>query len=326
MDLVLGIDGGGTKTAAVIVDSAGHVLGSGEGGPSTYGVVPLEVTRHSIATAVAAAARQAGLFTHKFSAAFLGLGNVASQTDRRAVHAMALELGLASSGTIGVDHDIRIALAGGLSGRPGLVMIAGTGASCFGMNAAGATWRAGGWGPLIDDEGSSYWLGLQAMRAAVLDFDGRGLTTQLTQAVVDCLALGEMNEIMNRLYAAEMTRTEIAALAPLVFTTARQGDAVAQRLINQGCAAMAECAWAVAQRLDLAQAASELAIVGGLTNAGKAFLAPFKAAVTARLPRCAVHLAEFSPAIGAAFLALQMLGQELTERLLATVRENAKKD
>ena len=321
MDYVLGVDGGGTKTAAVILDLRGQVVGYGEGGPSTYGVVAEEVTRDSIAAAVksASAAPPAGAFR----AAFLGLGNVVSDLDRSAVREIAAGLGLAPREHIGVDHDCRVALAGGLSGRSGIVLIAGTGTSCFGLNDSGEGWRSGGWGPLIDDEGSSYWLGIQAMRAAVLDYDGRGQPTLLTGAVAGALKLRDMNELMNRLYAAGMTRTEIAALAPLVFAAAGQGDETAGDLIRTGCAAMADCVLAVARRLGLDQGTTELAVVGGLTNAGAAFFGPLEQAVNARLPGCQVLPAELPPAFGAALLALQSAGQPLDDEILGRVRQGA---
>jgi N-acetylglucosamine kinase-like BadF-type ATPase len=309
LDVVVGIDGGGTKTAAVILNRQGKVLGYGEGGPSTYGIVPDDVTAHSIATAVAGAASEAGQpDAGRFGAAFLGLGNVVSQADCDAVRAMAVRLGLAQAERIGVDHDCRVALAGGLSGRPGIVLIAGTGTSCYGINAAGESWRAGGWGPLIDDEGSSYWLGIQAMRAAVLDEDGRGERTLLHGAVMQALGLEQMNGLMNRLYAAAMSRTEIAALAPLVFESAAQGDPVADGLIRTGCAAMADCVLAVARRLGMDQNRSELALVGGLARAGAALTAPLEAEVTRRLPGCTLLPAELPPALGAGLLALEIAG------------------
>ena len=245
-----------------------------------------------------------------------------SQLDRDAVREMALELGLAGRERVGVDHDIRVALAGGLAGRPGIVMVAGTGSSCFGVNPAGAAWRAGGWGPLIDDEGSSYWLGIQAMRAAVLDYDGRGERTRLTRAISERLALAEMDELMNRLYAAEMTRTQIAALAPLVFEASAQGDAVAQNLIRRGCEAMADCALAVARKLGMDRGTSELAITGGLTNAGEALFNPFRAAVAQRLPACQVQKARLIPAIGAALLALELTGTQLDNEVIAVVKQS----
>lgn len=307
MNFVVGIDGGGTKTAAMIMDSSGRVCGSGEGGPSTFGVVPAQITRASIQAAVAAARQMAGLPPEPFAAAFLGLGNVVSEKDRAAVRAIAITLDLAAPAHIGVDHDCRVALAGGLAGRPGIVQIAGTGTSTFGMNAAGETWRAGGWGPLIDDEGSSYWLGIQAMRAAALAQDGRGPATHLTVLVAERLQLGEINDLMNRLYAAEMSRTEIAALAPLVYQAAEQTDAVALRLIQQGCAAMADCVLTVARKLGMQGAASELAITGGMTKAREGLFIPLEQAVRARLPHCKVVHAEQPPVYGAALLALQQI-------------------
>lgn len=319
---MVGIDGGGTKTAAVILDSQGRVLGNGEGGPSTYGVVPEADLHNSITAAVSAARQTGGLMTAAFSAAFLGLGNVVSELDRIAVRSIAVRLGLAPADMIGVDHDCRVALAGGLSGRPGIVLIVGTGTSCFGINALGKSWRSGGWGPLIDDEGSSYWLGIQAMRAAVLDYDGRGERTRLTRAISERLALAEMDELMNRLYAAEMTRTQIAALAPLVFEASAQGDAVAQNLIRRGCEAMADCALAVARKLGMDRGTSELAITGGLTNAGEALFNPFRAAVAQRLPACQVQKARLIPAIGAALLALELTGTQLDNEVIAVVKQS----
>lgn len=312
MNLVLGIDGGGTKTAALIMDPQGQVRGIGEGGPSTYGIVPAAELRANICAAVEAARQAAGLAQEPFAAAFLGLGNVVSEPDRQSVQTIAAELALAAPERIGVDHDCRVALAGGLSERPGIVQIAGTGTSTFGMNAAGQSWRAGGWGPLIDDEGSSYWLGLQSMRAAAMAYDGRGLPTLLAEAVAGRLALREMNELMNRLYAAEMSRPEIAALAPLVYQAADLGDRVAVDLVRRGCAAMADCAVAVARKLGLAEAPFELAVAGGQTNARDGLFGPLALAIHERLPACRVIHAERPPVYGAALLALRVSGCALT--------------
>lgn len=311
MDLVLGIDGGGTKTAALIMDTRGRILGVGEGGPSTYGIQPDAATSANIQSAVESAQQSAGLKGGPFAAAFLGLGNVVSDLDRRSVHAIAVDLGLAASERIGEDHDCRVALAGGLSGRPGIVQIAGTGTSTFGINAAGQSWRSGGWGPLIDDEGSSYWLGIQAMRAAAMAADGRGQPTLLSEVVAERLALREMNELMNRLYAAEMSRTEIAALAPLVYQAAEQGDAVSAQLIRYGCDAMADCVLTVARKLGMEKGPCELAVTGGQTKARDGLYGPLAQAVHQRLPDCKVIHAEQSPVFGAALLALKLIGYNL---------------
>jgi len=192
------------------------------------------------------------------------------------------------------------------------------------MNARGDSWRSGGWGPLIDDEGSSYWLGLQAMRAAVLEFDGRGQSTLLTRFIYEKLQLKDMNELMNRLYASGMIRTEIAALSPYVFEAAAQEDVVAFQLIRRGCQSMADSVLAVAQKLKLDHERTELAVVGGLTNAGDMLLHALAEAVHGRLPQCQIMQAELSPALGAALLALQLSGQRLNEKILANIHLEAK--
>src|SRR6185436_17233044 len=137
---------------------------------------------------------------------------------------IAEDMHLAPAEQIGIDHDCRIALAGGLSGRPGIVLIAGTGSSCFGMNAAGEAWRSGGWGHLLADEGSGYWLGVKGLEAAVRAYDGRGAPTALLDQLQRHLGLPDMNDIMHRLYVTGMSRAELAALAPIVIAAAADGD------------------------------------------------------------------------------------------------------
>lgn len=308
MATVLGVDGGGTKTHVAILDEQGRLLGSGVGGPSNYDDVGKQAAQASIAQAVEAARRSAGLSAQPFDAVFLGMAGVVSPQDRQVIREIALALELAAPERVDVDHDCRIALAGGLTGRPGIVQIAGTGSSTFGMNAAGEAWRSGGWGHLLADEGSGYWLGVQAMVAAVRSYDGRLPHTSLQERVLEQLGLADMDEIMHRLYVTGLTRSEIARLGPLVVEAAAGGDAHARALIRQGCDDMAECVLAVARRLGMDAGASELALVGGLFQAGEIVLDPFVHAIQTRLPACRVTPAELSPVLGAGVLALAMLG------------------
>jgi N-acetylglucosamine kinase len=318
---VLGVDGGGTKTHVAIVDSSGQICGIGQAGPSNYDDVGVKVAQANIGQAVAAARQMAGLKSGPFAAVFLGMAGVVSPQDRAAILGIARNLNLAAPNAIGIDHDCRIALAGGLSGRPGIVQIAGTGSSCYGRNSAGEDWRAGGWGHLISDEGSGYWFGLQAMRMAVGAFDGRVEPTSLTEQVQRRLDLDHMNDIMHHLYVVGMTRAEIAALAPLVIEAAQAGDLVSLRLIQEGTQDLADCILAVARRLGLAHGPSELALVGGLFQAGDIFVQPLKEAVWERLPGCKISLAELPPVLGACLLALQTtelnLNQAVVDRLHA---------
>ncbi|HLP08445.1 MAG TPA: BadF/BadG/BcrA/BcrD ATPase family protein, partial [Opitutaceae bacterium] len=163
MALFLGIDGGGTSTRALLCDERGRVLGLGAGGVANHLHAGWGGAADSLHTAVHGAFTAAGLAPAPCAAAFLGMAATASDAARGRWREIALQLGLArAAAAVGVDHDVRIALAGGLAGRPGIALIAGTGSSCYGRTASGATWQAGGWGSILDDGGGGYWLGLRA--------------------------------------------------------------------------------------------------------------------------------------------------------------------
>src|SRR6185295_10692025 len=121
MKYVLGIDGGGTKTYATIISTSGQLLGAGVAGPSNYHDVGVEATKANIGKAIGIASKLAGLTAPKFEAAFIGLASVSSAKDRAVIQSIAQALNLPADERLGIDHDCRIALAGGLSGRPGIV-------------------------------------------------------------------------------------------------------------------------------------------------------------------------------------------------------------
>jgi N-acetylglucosamine kinase-like BadF-type ATPase len=309
---VLGVDGGGTKTRALIADEEGNVCGLGLGGPSNYDDVGTERAKAGIAEAVQMAREQASLPDAPFASVFLGMAGVVSEKDQAAIHAIARDLNLATDENIDIDHDCRIALAGGLSGRPGIVLIAGTGSSCYGRNTADESWISGGWGHLISDEGSSYWLGIQAMRCAAASTDGR-MHSMLKELVQDYFQLQDMRELMHRLYVIGMSRPEIASLAPLVIQAAHQGDEVALEQLRQGASDLAKMVNAAAHKLHFIGGNFELALVGGLFNAGDIVISPLRVAIQNQLPDCRILFAELPPASGAALLALKNLGIALSD-------------
>jgi N-acetylglucosamine kinase-like BadF-type ATPase len=306
VSVILGVDGGGTKTHAVITDETGRTLGDGVGGPTNIDDHDLETATTNLEHAVNEARANAKLETKPFDAAFLGVAGVVSEADRGLVRELARRLELTSPERLGVDHDARVALAGGLSGRPGLVLIAGTGSACFGINAAAERHLAGGWGHLLADEGSGYWLGLEALRAAVRAFDGRGQPTALEQRALDFLGVGAPEEIMHRLYVVGLSRAELAAFGPITLEVAASGDAVARGIVERGAEALTETVEATVRRLNLV--APEIVMVGGVLSS-EVMLGPLRTHLIARLPRMRLVAAEQSPAHGACLLARMLLPQ-----------------
>lgn len=316
--IFLGIDGGGTKTQAAICDEDGRVLGVGLGGASGIDSVGADGAMSGIGAAVQAARAQAGLPADPFHSIFFGIAGVVSEADREIVCtvARALQLG----GIVGVDHDIRISLAGGLSGRPGIALISGTGSSCFGMNAAGERWQAGGWGHIISDEGSSHWFGWNAIRLAIGAFDGRWQSS-LLEPVKQRLGLSEMLDIHYRLYTQGISKAEIAAFAPLVFEAAAAGDAMATQLIEHGAHDLAQMVKAVAHHLGWKTGRCEVTLTGGLWRAGAPVLTPFHTALGGALPNATVVMPELPPVLGACVLALQQVGVVVDAAVLQMLHE-----
>lgn len=316
--LFLGVDGGGTKTETAICDEHGQILGIGHAGASGIDSVGAEAARVSIGAAVADARAQANLPAAPFAGAFFGMAGVVSEADRDIVRGIARQLDLGDA--IGVDHDIRISLAGGLSGRLGIALIAGTGSSCFGQNERGERWQAGGWGHLISDEGSSYWFGWNAIRLAIGAYDGRWQSS-LLEPVRQRLGLAEMPDIHNRLYTQGIAKAEIAAFAPLVFDAAAAGDAMAQQLIDHGTRDLAQMVRAVAHHLGWAERPCEVTLTGGLWRAGAAVIDPFRGWLADLLPAARITLPELAPVLGACVLALQGGGVLVDDAVLQQMNQ-----
>jgi N-acetylglucosamine kinase-like BadF-type ATPase len=309
---VLGIDGGGTKTQAIILSADGTLCGTGIAGPTNFDDIGVDAARENLRAAVEQARAQMDIH-QPFAAAFLGIAGVVSARDCGIVHEIASALDLAPQEQVGVDHDCRIALAGGLSGRPGVVLIAGTGSSCFGMNAAGDRWLVGGWGYLLGDDGSSYWLGVHALRAAIASHDGRIGETIIAKHVLDALEITSFEDIMHRVYVKGLSRMQIASLAPIITQAAQSGDVIATSLIQQGVNTLAEWIRVTIQRLGMNDSLPLVTLVGGLLRSGRIVNEALHDAIHRICPPCVIIPPALSPILGAGVLALQSLGIDVHE-------------
>ncbi|MCU1437043.1 MAG: hypothetical protein JWP66_130 [Naasia sp.] len=302
MTLVLGVDAGGTSTRAAIADGSGRILGSGSAGPGNLDDAGPAGTAAAIAEATDAARRAAGIAPGTtFDAAMLGVAGVVSETDRAAVRDAVQSHRLAPAERLEVDHDCRVALAGGLSGRPGIVLIAGTGSAAFGFDAEGQRWRAGGWGGLLGDEGGSYRIAVDALRAVTMAIDGRGPATALTGVLLAALDAADPDDLMHRVHLEGRGRAGIASLAPLVLREAEAGDGVAIDLLDTAAGDLAALVAAVRRRLGFV-APVEAVYVGGLFTAD-AVLRRVRSALAERAPDVRLVAPEQDPVVGACLLA-----------------------
>jgi N-acetylglucosamine kinase-like BadF-type ATPase len=245
---VIGVDGGGTKTRALVANLTGRVLGRGTAGPSNVQVVGGEATRAALDAAVATAMAEAGV-TGAPAAICLGMAGAGRRADRALVEGWAKQRfpGVA----VCVVHDGQLVLVAGTPEGWGVAVISGTGSLAYGEAASGRSARAGGWGYVLGDEGSGYTIGLAALRAVARATDGRGHATALTEALLTRWSLPRPQALIRHVYGAPVAREEIAVLASLVMEVAGDGDAVARTILAEAGRELALAAQAVVMRLAL---------------------------------------------------------------------------
>ena len=317
--IVAGIDGGATRTRAVVADTAGNILGFGVAGPSNYDNVGVETAAANIRDAVLMARKNSRAQGVPLSAIFLGMAGIVSPADRETVRQMVLTHGLAPAPAIGVDHDIRIALAGGLSGGEGIVLIAGTGSSTYGRRDDGTHHRTG-WGYLLDDRGSGYFLGLHAIIATVMESDGRGAPTVLSTLVRSRLRYSHIDEILRIVYHDGLPVSDIASLAPDVIRAAGEGDEVAMGILATGAHELARMVETVARRLMFTGQPVPVTMVGGLVEHAGMYRDMVSAAIREAIPGAEITDPAFPPVVGALLLALDSAAVPRTEHILASLR------
>lgn len=320
--IVAGVDGGATRTRAWIAAGDGSILGTGTAGPSNYDNVGIEAASASIRDAVRAARAQARLPDEPFASMFLGMAGVVSATDRAAIVRMVTDTRLAAQSAVTVDHDIRIAHAAGFQGGEGVVLIAGTGSSTYGRTRDGRHHRTG-WGYLLDDRGSGYFLGLHAVIAAVMEADGRGGPTSLSAAVRSHLALTDIDDILRIVYHAGAPVATLAALAPEVVRAGEAGDAVAMNILATGARELARMVETVARTLGFTGRSFPITMVGGLVDRPGFYRRLVVEALHDLVPGGTIVEPALPPVAGALILALEAAGVPATNVVLEKIKQGA---
>ena len=270
--LFLGIDGGGTKTHAAIMNAAKEVLAEGDAGPSNPLRVGVETAVTNILKATEEACDRGGLIASDISAATLGLGGVRRKDIRERVReSFCKRLNIQNTTVV---TDAEIALFGTTVGKPGLVVIAGTGSICLGKNEKGAMAISGGWGPLAGDEGGGAGISQIALHAIAKASDGRGPQTALTERAADYFRASGPENLIVAIYSPQIDNTRIAGFARLVVETALDGDLVARDILRDAGEELGLAAVAVTKKLGLAKRKIPIGCVGSVFKAGKLLTRP----------------------------------------------------
>jgi N-acetylglucosamine kinase-like BadF-type ATPase len=296
---VIGIDAGGTKTVCLLADDRGRIESEGRGPGAnlhTAGELGLEKVLHEVMeTAV-------GDRSVVLGAICLGMAGVDREDEARTVRAILRRLGHRSR--VVVVNDALIALVAGIGDAPGIVVIAGTGSIVYGRNAAGEAARAGGWGHMIGDEGSGYWIGREALASVMRAADGRGPATELSREILSHFGVADVSRLPRIVYDRETPRAAVAELGPLVQRIADAGDAVAGRILERATDELVVAAESVASRLEMRGDPFTFLLSGGAFRAVPRLGEALERRLAEVAPRSQVQRLDVEPAVGAVRLAL----------------------
>jgi glucosamine kinase len=302
---VVGIDGGGTKTEAVIMDENYRLLGEGVAGPSNPLRVGIVKAAAAVREAIDKACQAAQVQRTDIQAAEVGLAGARREELRSRMREALSNTGIAQ---IEVVSDADIALYGATDGEPGVVVIAGTGSVCCGINGRGKQMCAGGWGPIVGDEGGGSWIARQALRAIARAADGRGPDTRMTAAAIAYFHITTADDLSTAIYAPTVTNERIAGFAKQVIKAAKAKDQVAREILVQTGIELGLAAAAVIRNLKMERERFQVAYVGGVFNAaGELVHGSMRDEVKQTAPAAYLAPPRFSPAIAAARMAREHL-------------------
>src|SRR5881296_1370239 len=294
---ILGVEGGGTKTAWVFVETVSganasawefRVLEQGKLPPSNFRLTTPERLR-AILAELPKQIDRAGVF----------LAGCGTEEDRSSLKQICLEVWPNAKIVTGSDRDSGLAAA--LDHGDGIVVNAGSGSSVTGRRGNRIE-RAGGWGHILGDAGGGYFLSIQALRLILREHDLHRGAIRFTAKILHALSLNNLDELVRWVQTAD--KMEIAMLAPVVFEAATEGDARMMEIIEEGACVLCEYTEAVASALHLL--APKVALIGGLFHRDSIYTHAFRRRLKKNLPDARVAIAERTPELGAAWLAAEL--------------------
>jgi len=306
--IVIGIDGGGSKTHAMVADESGRVLGETIGPGSAIRPGQAEHSANVITDVVRDALASCEMTHVTPRAICVGVAGAGRETERQALWQALVARDLASE--LVIHSDFSIALDDAFGDGPGVLLISGTGSVAYGRSPTGATARCGGWGPAAGDEGSGAWIGRKALSVVTAAADGREPETALTGAVLTAAQVNETADLVG--WAAEATPATLATLAPVVLTVAETGDLRANAIVTLAVEELMLHVRALARKLFVDErAALPVALSGGMLPRGGTLRKRLEHRLKSAVPGAQIATEPVIAARGAVRAALRIVGEAM---------------
>jgi N-acetylglucosamine kinase-like BadF-type ATPase len=358
MRYVLGIDGGGSKTACLAADETGKLLGYGWGGPVNTNYVQRGRVLESMSKAINTALEVAGLGAEQIETVSLSAPIAPDTLDEVVRLCNIKRVTRAAEG-----ETARWAARFWTEEHVGVTVDAGTGSLARGWTTDGREAGSGAWGATLGDEGSGYWISMRAMIAVLQAYDGRIQSTQLSDEVLQHLGVPDVLDMVFMVsqglvrttdsdqvgvvpdsvldYSKEegspeggvhfrdrsrnepLTRDEVATLCPVVVRVAQDGDWKAIEILEEAGRELGRLAVAVIQRLGMQEGKFAVVPFGGVFAAGELILRSFQETVLNVAPHAAIVRPKYQPVVGAVLLALKAIGVPLDMQVIAMIEQSS---
>jgi len=302
--LVLGVDGGGTKTLGLVSDALGNVLARREVGPSNPTVVGFERAAKTLFDLISSCCDDVHCKPEELQSVVFALAGAGRKENQRRVYEALSDLFLKAGWKVppvAVETDARAALEGAFAGAPGVIVIAGTGSVVCGKTNAGEIVTIGGWGRILGDEGSGYSIGREALKILTLHLEGRAEAATLSEMLGATFNLTNREEIIAAVYHEKF---DIASVARVVLDAAAQNDVVSQRILQQSAALLAEQVRVIVLRMGILRKVG-LVFCGGLIDHDTVYANVLHIKLLKMLPQVDIRPPLHPPAFGAVLMAIE---------------------
>ncbi len=305
MEYIIGMDGGGTKTHTVIANQQGKILFECTGSASNFLVRGTSQVSETLLSLIEECKNKLNIGYEDIKVVLIGTTGAGRRPDAERLESAFNEY--TSNKNISlkrfrVESDARIALEGAFSGRPGSILIAGTGSIMFGKDAKGFIHRVGGFGRFLGDEGSGYAIGRKGLVAVSKDFDGRGRHSIITELLSEKFNIDSQEKLITEIYKNNF---DMASAAPLVIAAAEKGDGPALTIIDEETDELVLHISAMLKKL--MQKDMDLAFIGGIITNENIYSKELKRKIMQRLTGVNVKQPDHSPAMGAVLMAADLI-------------------